>query len=211
MKKRNYWKLYQIALILLILSFTSCSTTEMIDELEDPATQFEEVNIKSAGRFLCEEVPVSLGVAGNWDATSITMNQYDKFVFYTTPVCNATEYTWIVDGQASMTTTSFSIELEGLYFLWLPPDGCGGFNGKWEAYNPLFNASNPCWEGIPLGRYTSSLEVIANTSPVSHIIPVIVENVEYCREGSFDCSTEEEDEEEEEEPMIPLDSLLIGG
>ena len=215
MKKRNFWMLPLMVIMSLGLALSSCSTTEGVEELERTSEKLEESKGKSSGRLeLCQEETIRLGVAGNLYASSITINQYNSQLFYTNVVCGATEYTWTVDGQASMTTSVPSINLEGRYFLWLPPDGCGGFNGKWEAYDPFFNPNNPCASGIPRGRYTSSLEVRANNSSVSMIIPIIVEDVEFCRDDTQECSGPDPlvPGDDDEDSGLPIDiEIPIGG
>ena len=115
---------------------------------------------------------------------SITIDAYGSKRFYTNQVCGATSYTWTVDDQASMTTSTPYVDLQGNYLVWLPPGGCKDFNKKWTSDNPFFNKENPsAWPGgIPYGTYKSKIKVKANNSSRYVELPVNVTSVEFCRE-----------------------------
>ncbi|MEL6558700.1 MAG: hypothetical protein AAFQ94_10985 [Bacteroidota bacterium] len=130
--------------------------------------------------------------------SSVSMNIADTKTFQTNFVCDATEYYWTVDDQATLTTTGPTANLQGMYLIWYPPGGCKDFNKKWTSSNPLFSGTTDHKEevcfwlktygSLPVGIYEAKLKVQANNSPTYAEISVYVSDVRYCIDSSYDCS-----------------------
>ena len=134
----------------------------------------------------CETASTRVWADQQW-VDQIDIDAYQDKRFYTNEVCGATSYTWTVDKQASITTSTPYIDLRGRDLVWRPAGGCEDFNKKWTSSNPLFDPKFvDTWKenygSIPTGFYSSEIKVKANTSATSISLPVVVSNIQPCFE-----------------------------
>jgi hypothetical protein len=134
------------------------------------------IHVSNAQKTKKCDVTNMIHVGTPWvDVINLSYSQ-TSVTFYTNFVCGATNYTWIIDGMYSNSTSSNSITLSAqdfLLFAWNQGGGCSVFNSKLTLP----------WPGSDYGIYNTTMSVRSDVTNLI-TIPVKIVGVRKCFTGS---------------------------